>query len=120
VSLLSIGETSANGSNQPQSKAVPWRPRIAKVRIGSRNLDVFQRKQMFAIFGLPGIFELLIIAVFVLVPIALVVVVAVLLTRNRKPGPEHPHLTPCPDCGRLISRRATSCPHCGRPFAPGE
>jgi len=27
----------------------------------------------------------------------------------------NPNLAPCPDCGRLISIRATTCPHCGGP-----
>jgi RNA polymerase subunit RPABC4/transcription elongation factor Spt4 len=29
-------------------------------------------------------------------------------------------LTPCPDCGRLISKNATSCPNCGRPNVAGS
>ena len=28
----------------------------------------------------------------------------------------NPRLLPCPDCGRLVSRLATSCPQCGRPL----
>ena len=24
----------------------------------------------------------------------------------------------CPDCGGIVSRRASTCPHCGRPFDP--
>lgn len=29
---------------------------------------------------------------------------------------ENPKLTHCPDCGKHVSRLATSCPHCGRPL----
>lgn len=31
-----------------------------------------------------------------------------------------PKLTPCPDCGRQVSRLAESCPQCGRPLTPGK
>ena len=31
-------------------------------------------------------------------------------------GAESP-LSPCPDCGKMISRRASQCPHCGCPVA---
>ena len=27
-------------------------------------------------------------------------------------------LHPCPDCGKIVSRRATQCPHCGCPIGP--
>ncbi len=27
-----------------------------------------------------------------------------------------PNLYPCPDCGRMVSRSATTCPQCGRPL----
>lgn len=30
----------------------------------------------------------------------------------------NPNLVSCPDCGRLISRLATTCPQCGRPLSP--
>ena len=29
-----------------------------------------------------------------------------------------PRLHPCPDCGKIISRRATECPNCGCPIGP--
>ena len=32
--------------------------------------------------------------------------------------PPNPNLLPCPDCGRNVSRLATSCPQCGRPLKP--
>ena len=28
-----------------------------------------------------------------------------------------PRLQPCPDCGKMVSRRASQCPHCGCPVA---
>jgi uncharacterized OB-fold protein len=28
----------------------------------------------------------------------------------------HPNLSPCPDCGHMVSRQAESCPQCGRFF----
>jgi len=34
------------------------------------------------------------------------------------PEESNPKLTHCPDCGRHVSRLATTCPHCGRPLAP--
>lgn len=30
----------------------------------------------------------------------------------------NPRLFPCPDCGRYVSRLASSCPQCGRPLTP--
>ncbi|MCX7424819.1 MAG: GYF domain-containing protein [Planctomycetia bacterium] len=29
-----------------------------------------------------------------------------------------PRLHPCPDCGKIVSRRATECPNCGCPIGP--
>ena len=29
------------------------------------------------------------------------------------------NLSPCPDCGRMLSRLAATCPQCGRPMTPG-
>ncbi len=49
--------------------------------------------------------------------VVLVTVVATLAARrsgNYQGG--NPNLCPCPDCGRLISIRASVCPHCGGPI----
>ena len=69
--------------------------------------------------GLPGLPELLIIGLMLLVPVAIVIAVpfAVSVSRRSQP-PVNPNLRPCPDCGRLVSLRAVSCPHCGRPLDP--
>ncbi|MCL4192667.1 MAG: hypothetical protein KJZ87_13125 [Thermoguttaceae bacterium] len=32
------------------------------------------------------------------------------------PDSPDPRLTPCPDCGKAISKRADQCPHCGCPM----
>jgi hypothetical protein len=70
---------------------------------------------MLAFFG-AGPVELLILVVFVLVPVAVVVAIVVAVTRNRTPLENNPNLKPCPDCGRIVSLRATTCPHCGGPL----
>ena len=36
------------------------------------------------------------------------------------PEQPSPNLYPCPDCGRQVSRLATTCPQCGRPLQPQE
>jgi hypothetical protein len=36
------------------------------------------------------------------------------------PASPNPKLVPCPDCGRQVSRLATSCPQCGRPFTSAQ
>jgi hypothetical protein len=36
-----------------------------------------------------------------------------------QPG-SNPNLTPCPDCGRMLSKLAPSCPQCGRPTKPAN
>ena len=73
---------------------------------------------MFAFFGI-GILELIIMGVIVAVPLA--IVIAVLLASqaaSKRTGPMNPNLTPCPDCGHLVSLRAQSCPQCGCPLTP--
>ena len=64
----------------------------------------------------PGILEILIILG--ILGAIVVGVVLLLVTVGRRPGgvdTGNPNLRPCPDCGRLISVRATMCPHCGAP-----
>ncbi len=62
------------------------------------------------LLGALGFFALLVVGV-------VVVVVVVLSTSKRPSTPANPNLFPCPDCGRQVSRMATSCPNCGRPLA---
>ena len=69
---------------------------------------------LFAFFS-PGPMELLIIATMVLGPLVAVGVVLLFFLGPRKPNP---NLTPCPDCGRQVSRSAEACPGCGRPMTP--
>ena len=57
----------------------------------------------------------LIILCVLLVPVGVVIVLVILLTRTANPK-IMPNLTPCPDCGRMVSRLAKTCPQCGRPF----
>lgn len=49
-----------------------------------------------------------------------VVIVLLCLSASRKTGGmqgfDNPNLTPCPDCGKYISRQAATCPDCGRPL----
>ena len=69
---------------------------------------------MLAVFA-PGIFELLIIAFMLGIP--LIAVFTVLATQRRK-GTDHsknPNLRPCPDCGHYVSLRANTCPQCSGP-----
>lgn len=48
------------------------------------------------------------------------VIVLLLVSTNRRNsgmhGFDNPNLTPCPDCGKYISRLAVACPNCGRPL----
>jgi len=58
---------------------------------------------------------LLVLGLFCLaIPVAVVLVV-VMLARQRPSGP---NLVVCPDCHGRVSRLAPTCPHCGRPLAP--
>lgn len=70
-----------------------------------------------AMFGI-GPVELLIIGVVLLILLGAVVVPVVLIVFLRKKPAPNPNLSPCPDCGWLISRKAISCPQCGRPQRP--
>ena len=65
---------------------------------------------------MPGPWELAIIGLVCLVPLAGVVVLIVVLYRDLSSSDSNPNLEPCPDCGRSASIHATSCPHCGCPF----
>jgi hypothetical protein len=68
---------------------------------------------MAAVF-MPGPFEVIVILGLIgVMAVFLAVMVAAL--RFRSPSRNNPNLAPCPDCGRLISIRATTCPHCGGP-----
>ncbi len=71
-------------------------------------------------FAISGSFELLfilIIGLIVLVPAAVAVVALVIVfSRSRNRSADDPNLTPCPDCGRLVSLRAATCPQCGCPL----
>jgi hypothetical protein len=33
---------------------------------------------------------------------------------------QNPNLQECPDCGKMVSKKATQCPHCGRPLKGKE
>ena len=66
---------------------------------------------------MPGIFELLILAVVVGVPILIAILVIIVAT-NRKHPTISGNLTPCPDCNGPVSVRAHTCPHCGAPLKP--
>ncbi len=68
---------------------------------------------MFAFFL--GPWEMIIIGLVVVVP--LIIIAAVVATeRARKAPPKELMLSPCPDCGRFVSPKATTCPQCGRPL----
>lgn len=66
-------------------------------------------------FSMPGPIELIIISMVVAVPVAIVVALVV-IQRGRKASDINSKLTPCPDCGRFVSLRATTCPQCGCPL----
>ncbi len=68
----------------------------------------------------PGTNELLIIAVMLGggLMVGLLVLGVVLFTRKGATQSQFPNLLPCPDCGRMVSRLATSCAQCGRPMEP--
>ena len=71
-----------------------------------------------AAFGMPGPFELLILAMIVGVPIVVVVAVLAISTSKKTGPPMAGNLTPCPDCGNAVSIRAQTCPHCGALLKP--
>jgi hypothetical protein len=72
---------------------------------------------LFPAIGVPGFFELLIIAV-MLVPILIALVALVAVSNKKRHPPRTGNLTPCPDCEQLVSIRAQTCPHCGAPLKP--
>lgn len=68
--------------------------------------------------GMPGIAELIIIGLIlvVLAAVVIAIVFSVVMLSRRRVGDDH-NLKPCPDCARLLSLSAVTCPHCGRPIA---
>ena len=70
-----------------------------------------------ALFGINPM-ELLIVVGVSLVMLGGPVIAVVILyfALRKKPLPPNPNLSPCPDCGRLVSHQAASCPQCGRPL----
>lgn len=67
-------------------------------------------------FAAPGLMELIIIGVVLVIPVAVAVALVVALKLNRKASGSNPNLKACPDCGRFVSLRATTCPQCGCPL----
>jgi hypothetical protein len=69
--------------------------------------------------GMPGLFELLIIAVLV-IPAVVAAVALFVVSRSKRNQPYHDpgNLVPCPDCQGGVSMRAQTCPHCGAPLKP--
>ena len=65
----------------------------------------------------PGILELIIIAVVLLVPVAIAVAIVLALTSRQRSDASNPNLRPCPDCRSYVSIHASSCPRCGCPLA---
>ena len=65
---------------------------------------------------MPGIVELIILGVILLVPIAIIVVVVIGVTKGSARSPANPNLSTCPACGNTFSIHAESCPQCGRPM----
>ncbi len=56
-----------------------------------------------------------------LLGVAILAGVLVLLSKKaRSERARNPNLTPCPDCGRYVSRIAPDCPQCGRPLTPQQ
>lgn len=62
-----------------------------------------------------GPLELIIVLGMVAVLVTIVVIVIATTRRVNPPSSGNANLAPCPDCGRMISLRATTCPHCGGP-----
>lgn len=74
-----------------------------------------------AMFGINPM-ELMIVGFVALLMLGGVVAVVMVLVNSqaRSSTPSNPNLTPCPDCGRFVSRQAISCPQCGRPLSPPQ
>ncbi len=70
----------------------------------------------FAFVGMPGFAEMIIICVILAGMVAAGVIFLVGLRRTGQHVAGNPNLTPCPDCGQRVSRRAPNCPKCGRPL----
>lgn len=70
---------------------------------------------MFAQFGMPGVFEILIVFACA-APVILAFILVYRLVIRPQQGKAG--LVPCPDCGRQVSPRAQSCPNCGAPLKP--
>jgi hypothetical protein len=70
-------------------------------------------------FGI-GPMELIIVSAIALLMIGgpVIAVVLIVLATRKKSAQPNPNLTPCPDCGRFVSRLTVSCPQCGRPLSP--
>lgn len=68
---------------------------------------------MLAFVFMPGIIELVIMLMCLVVFIGIVLLVVVLTTQKANRNPD---LYPCPDCGRPVSVNAESCPQCGYPL----
>ncbi|MFQ5732693.1 MAG: hypothetical protein ACE5KM_12165 [Planctomycetaceae bacterium] len=66
-----------------------------------------------AFIGAPGPFELLIIGLILAVMVVPVVVVLILVSKNRGGRPRDAGLS-CPDCGARLSETDENCPSCGR------
>jgi predicted amidophosphoribosyltransferase len=62
--------------------------------------------------------ELLIVGATALVMVGGPVIAVVIMLRKNSSRPSA-NLSPCPDCGRLLSRQAITCPQCGRPIEKG-
>jgi ribosomal protein L32 len=63
-----------------------------------------------------GVLELLVVLA-VMGSMVAAVVLAVFFAVRRSGGSQagNPNLQPCPDCGAMISNRASTCPRCGAP-----
>jgi len=51
-------------------------------------------------------------------PLTAVAAIAFALIVGQRRTSGDANLTPCPDCGRMVSRLAVACPQCGRPLTP--
>lgn len=71
-----------------------------------------------ALFGINPMEMLIVVGVSLVMLGGPPVIAAVILyyALRKKPLPPNPNLSPCPDCGRLVSHQAASCPQCGRPL----
>jgi hypothetical protein len=70
-----------------------------------------------AMFGMPGIIELLIVGIIGFI-IPLIILLIVLGVNRRGSTKNNPNLRGCPDCHAAVSIHAASCPRCGCPLKP--